>query len=81
MKQQLYEHVQNYVEKILVILAAYGIVQVLAQDIGLETGKRQQKFLKIKPVQILILYSTAYIVVDNHIAALIATILYLFLNI
>ena len=31
--------------RVLNIIAAYGIVQVLAQDLGIKTGKKQRDFI------------------------------------
>lgn len=67
-------------KKIILILAAYGIVQVLAQDLGIKTGKKQRDLIQSMPVQIGLLYSGAYTVTDNHELAAIATGLYYFLK-
>ena len=67
-------------KKLITILAAYGIVQVLAQDLGLKTGKKQRDLVESMPVQIALLYSGAYTVTNDHQLAMITTGLYYFLK-
>lgn len=62
------------------ILAAYGIVQVLAQDLGIKTGKLQRTIIQSLPIQILLLYAGAYLVTEDVILALITTAIYYFLK-
>jgi len=62
------------------VLGAYGIVQVLAQDLGLKTGDLQGKLVKTKSVQGLIFFGTAYAITDNRSEALIGTLLYFYLK-
>ena len=62
------------------IAAAYGIVQVLAQDLGIKTGKLQGKIVRSLPVQIGLLYSAAYLVTDDVTLAIVATGIYYFLK-
>ncbi len=64
----------------LLILGAYGIVQVLAQDLGIKTGKNQRDLVQSMPVQIILLYAGAYTVTENYTNAFIATALYYFLK-
>ena len=45
-------------EKIVLVLAAYGIVQVLAQDLGIKTGKKQRDLVQKMPVQIALLFAS-----------------------
>ena len=63
-------------KSMLLILGAYGIVQVLAQDLGIKTGKRQRELVQSMPVQIILLFAGAYTVTENYTNALIATSLY-----
>lgn len=67
-------------KKVLMILATYGIVQVLAQDLGIPSGDRQAKLIQSQPVQLAILYSGAYAVSEDHQIAIIATSLYYILK-
>tara|TARA_B100001250_G_C19543978_1_gene675992 strand:+ start:206 stop:478 length:273 start_codon:yes stop_codon:yes gene_type:complete len=62
------------------IIAAYGIVQVLAQDLGIKTGKKQRDFIQNKFVQIIVLFAGAYVVTDNYRDAAITTFIYYFLK-
>ena len=65
--------------RFLNIIGAYGIVQVLAQDLGIKTGKKQRDLVQNKFVQIIILYAGAYIVTNKYRDAAIATFIYFFL--
>lgn len=47
-------------ETILKVLGVYGIVQILAQDLGIKTGKKQRDLIQSMPFQIIILYAGAY---------------------
>ena len=64
------------IESILMILGAYGIVQILAQDLGIKTGKKQRDLVQSMPVQVLVLYAGAYSVTTDHQLAAVATGLY-----
>ena len=70
----------NKFKTIFSLLASYGIVQVLAQDLGIKTGKKQRDLVQKQPIQFLILYSGAFVVCDDYKLALIATLLYYFLK-
>ena len=63
-------------EKIVLVLAAYGIVQVLAQDLGIKTGKKQRDLVQKMPVQIALLFAGAYTVTNNVELAVYTTGLY-----
>ena len=52
-------------KKISSVLAAYGIIQVLAQDLGIKTGKKQRDLIQKLPVQILLFLSAAYMVTND----------------
>jgi len=67
-------------KKIIMILAAYGIVQVLAQDLGIKTGKKQRDLIQSMPVQIALLFSGAYTVTEDIENALITVGIYYFLK-
>ena len=67
-------------EQIIKILAAYGIVQVLAQDLGIKTGKKQRDLIQSMPVQIIIFFAAAYLVTENVNAAGITVSIYYFLK-
>lgn len=63
-------------EKIVLVLAAYGIVQVLAQDLGIKTGKKQRDLIQSMPVQILLLFAGAYTVTSKVDLAVYTTAIY-----
>jgi len=65
---------------IIKVAAAYGIVQVLAQDLGIKTGKLQNKIIKFLPVQMGLLYSAAFLVTNDVTLALVAAGIYYFLK-
>lgn len=67
--------------KIINILAAYGIVQVLAQDLGLKTGKKQRDLVQSQPLQGLLLFSGAYVITQDEGSATLAVALYYFLKV
>lgn len=52
-------------EQAMRILAAYGIVQVLAQDLGIKTGKKQRDLIQSMPVQLLLFFAAAYVVTED----------------
>jgi hypothetical protein len=68
------------IDKVLVVLASYGIVQVLAQDLGIKTGEKQRDLVQSQPFQFFILYSGAYFVTHDYILALVTVSLYYFLK-
>ena len=63
-------------EKTVLIIAAYGIVQVLAQDLGIKTGKKQRDLVQKLPVQILLLFAGAYTVTNDVELAIYTTAIY-----
>lgn len=68
------------IDQIMKIGAAYGILQVLAQDLGIKTGKKQRDLVQTMPVQIFLMYSGAFAVTDDHMLSTIATVLYYMLK-
>lgn len=71
---------KNILNNILKIIGGYGIVQVLAQDLGIKTGKRQRDLVQGEYVQIIILYSGAYITTGDHILSFITILIYYILK-
>jgi len=70
---------ENY-RNALMVLGAYGIVQVLAQDLGIKTGKRQRDLVQMMPIQVILLFAGAFTVTDDVNLALIAVVAYYFLK-
>jgi hypothetical protein len=70
----------NKIKYIIEILGAYGIVQVLSQDLGIKTGILQRNLIQHPLVQFLILYSGAYLIGRRLNQALIATLIFFVLK-
>ena len=52
-------------EKIILIIAAYSFTQILAEDLGIKTGKKQKDLIRSYPLQIIILFAGAYTVTND----------------
>ena len=72
---------KKMVHNILTILGTYGIIQVLAQDLGIKTGKKQRDLIQKQPVQFIMLYSGAFTVTSSYMKSLLTVLLYYFLKI
>lgn len=65
------------------IFAGYGIIQVLAQDLGIKTGKKQRDLIQNSIViQFLLFFSVAVSIMpdNNELEALLGVSLYFFLK-
>ena len=67
----------NYV---LRVAGGYGIVQVLAQDLGLKTGALQRDLVQQEGVQFLLLWGGAFAVTGHRSEGLVAALLYFVLK-
>ena len=65
---------------ILRVLGAYGIIQVLAQDIGIKTGILQRQIMQYKIIQFLLYIGTAYAITNNRSEAIVGGALYFILK-
>lgn len=65
---------------ILRILGGYGIVQILAQDMGIKTGKVQRNLIQQPIIQAVLLMSGAYSITGNIDEGFISTLIYLVLK-
>ncbi len=65
---------------ILRVIGAYGIIQVLAQDLGIRTGKTQSDFVKTPIVQWLAYFGTAFCLTNNRSEAMVGATLYFILK-
>ena len=72
---------KKMLNNIITILGTYGIIQVLAQDLGIKTGKKQRDLIQKQPVQFIMLYSGAFTVTSSHMNSLMTVFLYYFLKI
>ena len=70
----------NRSKKIMLILAAYSMIQVLAQDLGIKTGKKQAELVRFLPIQIAILFASAWTVTEDTNLAMITVGIYYFLK-
>ena len=71
------ERLYNY---ILRIAGAYGLIQVLAQDLGVKTGLNQRNFIQLPIVQFLVLFGSAYSFTGFRGEAMFGTFLYMLLR-
>ena len=67
-------------KKLMLILAAYSMIQILAQDLGIKTGKKQAELVRFLPIQITILVASAWTVTEDTTLALISVGIYYFLK-
>ena len=72
----MYNTILFYINFILKILSSYAILIVLAKDLGYNIGKKQDEIIKMLPSRILLLYSGAFMINENHIVAVIIVGLY-----
>jgi len=78
-----YQYTEKYnpaLNYLLRIVGAYGIIQVLAQDFGVKTGKHQAEFMRHSVVQWFLFTGTAYTLTNNRSEAMIASTLYFVLR-
>jgi len=75
----MFQHSESQI-RILKALGTYGIVQILAQDLGIKSGKKQVELVHKLPVQVALLYAGAYLTVEDAELAAITTGLYFFLK-
>ena len=74
---------KNNIEKIhyvLKVLGAYGIIQILAQDMGIKTGYIQRELVQSKIIQFFLFSGTAYALTTDISQAFMGTILYFILK-
>ena len=79
-KPVLVQNIKLFSNKILIIIAAYGIIQILAQDIGIKMSKKHRKIITKMPIQIIFLYAGAFIITNDYILALISILGYYLLK-
>jgi len=71
------KYIPNYYSNyILRVLGALGIIQVLAQDIGVKSGLNQRNIVQTPFMQFLLYIGTAFAITDNRSEAIIGAILY-----
>tara|TARA_A100001015_G_C14994784_1_gene715697 strand:- start:1433 stop:2050 length:618 start_codon:yes stop_codon:yes gene_type:complete len=62
------------------VFGSYGIIQVLAQDVGIKTGKNQRNLIQKPMFQLLLYVCTAYAITDNRSEAIQGAVLYFILK-
>ena len=72
--------VGNQFNNVLLVLAAYGVLQVLAQDLGVKTGKKQRDLIQKPIILMFLLYGCAFSVTQDHTLSVITMVLYYFLK-
>ena len=65
---------------LLKILGAYGVIQVLAQDLGVKTGKVQRDVTHSLPVQMILYWGMAFSLTDDRNEAAIGVLIYFYLK-
>jgi len=68
------------IKNTLRMIGAYGIVQVFAQDVGIETNYLQKSLIQNIFVQIVLFTSVAYSVSDDFFQSLSGTLIYFILK-
>jgi hypothetical protein len=66
----------RYINQVLFILGSYGIIQVLAQDMGKPTGIDQRDVVQISTIFAFICVGQAYSLTENRSQSIIAMFLY-----
>ena len=79
-KPVLVQNIKLFINKILIIIGAYGIIQILAQDIGIKMSKKHREIITKMPIQIIFLYDGAFIITNDYILALISILGYYLLK-
>lgn len=59
------------------VLAAYGVVHIMATDLGLPISTWQRNMVLTLPVEVLLLYATAWTTTGGHKTAAATVLLYL----
>ena len=71
------DRVMNYV---LRVSGGYGIVQVLAQDLGIPSGVNQRNIVQTEAVQFLMLWGGAYALTGHRSEGMVSALLYFVLR-
>jgi len=66
--------------KILLLGAAYAVVQIGMQDMGIKTGKKQGALVRSMPMQVFLAFATSYSVTEDLWLAIIPVVLYFWLR-
>lgn len=66
-------HENTMLGKVMLVLVSYSIVQILAQDLGIPSGKRQSALVHWLPFQMVLLFAGAFSVTQDTKLATITT--------
>ena len=67
-------------KQVLLVGAAYGIIQVLMQDLGVKTGAKQRDLVKHPALQVFLAFSASYFITQDVALAVVPTALYFYLR-
>lgn len=74
-----YFHVRG-ISYLLNILGSYGVIQVLAQDLGIKSGLEQIKITHNEFVQFILYWGMAFALTDNRTESLVGVLIYFYLK-
>ena len=77
---QLFDFENMNSNNVLNIIGAYGIVQVLAQDLGIKSGLKQIEITHNEFVQFILYWGMAFALTDNRTESLAGVLLYFYLK-
>lgn len=75
-----WEEINRRINYVLKVIGAYGIIQVLAQDIGVKTGKNQAELMRQDFIQWLLFACTSFCVLNNRSESMIGATVYFILK-
>lgn len=67
--------------KIFKFISAYGNVQIYARDLGIELGGWHKQLVQSEPIQLIMIYAWAYMLIKDFTLAFIVTLMYYGLNV
>ena len=62
------------------VIGSYGIIQVLAQDLGIKTGTLQRDIIQNPLIQFIILFAAGFSITSNRNEAFLGTLVYYILK-
>ena len=65
---------------VLRVIGSYGIIQVLAQDLGIKTGELQRDIIQNTLIQFIILFAAGFSITNNRNEAFLGTLVYYILK-
>jgi len=67
-------------KQVLLVGAAYGISQVLMQNLGMKSGLKQRDLIQRPPVQAFLVFSSSYFITQDIFLAIVTSGLYFYLR-